>query len=90
MQIRVTKLDIARGVPGNTTSCPIARAIRRTTRRIPIVSGFFFSIPGIFRDRAMPQAARDFIHDFDTGRSVQPLTLNLPIPENLRKPCRKV
>jgi len=70
MWIRVTQLDINRGVKCSTEKCPVARAIRRAVnwnKSVSVGSGSMtFSSPnGQERDASLPERASDFIDSFD-------------------------
>ena len=71
----VTQQDIDKGVKHNHSYCPIGRALRRRAN-IPICVGAYITTlhkgtPGPI-DLSMPEAATQFVHDFDTGLPVKP------------------
>lgn len=75
MRIRVTQLDITRGVTGQPTTCPIARAVKRAynwNREVQVgVSSFSVSPAGDFDGEEsqsfdLPAKAQDFISSFDS------------------------
>lgn len=82
--INVTANDIKYGKPRMTTSCPIARAVKRRT------IGNFYSVGAdtcwINEDIIfLPSEARDFIVKFDRGREVKPFKFTLDVRKELLK-----
>lgn len=76
MWIKVTKLDIKRGVPRSTEYCPIARAARRATGRRNISVGKGSCTLGK-QGYDMPGNAASFIARFDGGFAVKPISFQI-------------
>lgn len=78
MRIEVTQEDIDRGVRDQPCACALALATTRATGRnaaVGTTSIFFDLESGI----SLPLLARNFVRDFDAGRSVRPFSFDLPI-----------
>jgi hypothetical protein len=70
IHVEVTADDIARGLPENSESCPIAVALRRAADGVEVlVFNTFYSARG--ERRSLPEAVRLFVHRFDSGRAVR-------------------
>ena len=76
LTVNVTKQDIKAGIRCNIGRCPIARAVRRASRRRDVaVSGRDVEIRRqAFR---LPVLARNFVLNFDNGDRVAPITFTL-------------
>ena len=76
LTVNVTKQDIKAGIRRNMRRCPIARAVRRTSRRrYVVVGGQHVDIGGqLLR---LPALARDFVRSFDDHQRVVPITFTL-------------
>lgn len=72
MKITVTKEDIKKGKPEQGESCPIARAIRRQTRKKVHVGYICLEINHC--EYTFPQEAQQFVKDFDAGKPVGPFS----------------
>ncbi len=80
IHVAVSEADIAKGVPMNPSSCPIAQAIKRMyPESYPLVGATNFDIrlsPEWGAEREyyqLPAEAETFIHLFDVGKPVQPI-----------------
>jgi hypothetical protein len=81
-KIRVTKSDIRYGEPESVTSCPIALAVMRATRRARVSVDGDEVIIAKPKSRCvcafpMPAKAGDFVSDFDGGEKVRPFSFVL-------------
>lgn len=78
MKITVTKKDIENGFPASCSSCPIALAIRRATRKNILVGSSEIGHPAIgFKDIKLPKKVRLFIERFDQDIPVKPFSFTL-------------
>lgn len=80
MRINVTQDDIDNGV-SSCVWCPVARAVARATEMYVEVTATDIWIghtPLVGRFVDTPEAAADFILQFDTNRKVQPFEFELP------------
>lgn len=81
MQVWVTRDDIERGVPVSGRGCPIARALNRALPRVAYV---YVNSLGITIGRRSEyyqdctDEQRRFILDFDKGRAVDPIMIEIP------------
>lgn len=76
--VDVTQDDIDNGIPGSGSSCPIARAVMRTTDAICVgVDTAILALSTNTDDRYYPMTKRGqrFINYFDDGLPVQPTRL---------------
>lgn len=85
MWIRVTQLDIYRGLRGNPWMCPVARAVDRATGyRYGVAVGStigFTSLNGLRGAlQPTPRRARDFISGFDQRLHVMPFSFQIKTP----------
>ena len=78
-KIEVTEEDIRRGKPQSCCSCPVFRAIARTTGKAVEVLCKSIAL-GKEVEAALPEKARKFIEAFDDGRPVKPFTFTLRLP----------
>jgi len=76
MKIKITKLDIERGIRLNCYNCPIARAIRRCTGKELVGAGYFRIHWGNNGCRT-PIEVLDFMNDFDNGLAAKPFEFEL-------------
>lgn len=79
--VEVTAEDIANGVKGKCTSCPVARALSRAAGE-PWSVAFDYAT----RERDCARAwltpkCRTFIEDFDCGEPVAPFSFTIEVPE---------
>lgn len=75
MKVRVTAEDIAKGKKWHVGKCPIARAIRRRTKRRVKVSALNIEVgKKLYRT---PDEAYWFMARFDMGKKVKAFTLDL-------------
>lgn len=72
--IRVTSSHIANGKPRSYCECPVALAMMECTGET-----WFVTPSRVDRVYALPDVARQFIADFDAGRSVGPFEFELPL-----------
>jgi len=77
--IDVTVGDIVSGTRHSHAACPIALASGRALGRTDISVGRAWMAAGMYRID-LPQVARDFIHEFDMGGEVEPVTFTVTIP----------
>ena len=79
--IDVTARDIAKGVKNDIDQCSVARAARRVFRRSLNVDGFTINIGDGFlseyRELSLPKRARNWIHKFDSGKTVKPFSFKV-------------
>lgn len=78
MIVRVTKLDIKRGSRSQSFNCPVARAIKRSTRR-KVSVGLNTIVVGLNLYET-PAGVYNFINDFDSFHSVKPFEFELLEP----------
>lgn len=80
MDVRVTKEDINKGIPGLSCSCAIARAIKRHTHKIVNVTETYVTIDGKYYFATNYKQVKQFIRNFDnsaTRRFCRPFTIQL-------------
>lgn len=77
--IEVKRRDILLGKRCSSSSCPIAKAIKRTLKQ-PIHVGHFVVHTGE-SEIELPREARDFISWFDNGLKVKPFSFKLMVPK---------
>lgn len=77
--VEVTQDDINKGVCGDPNKCAIARAVRRTVKRMDIdVNGEYIKIEKDDYEMPLNKKAVKFIEDFDDNRrSVKPFSFVL-------------
>jgi hypothetical protein len=89
VHINVTQRDIERGIPGKSSSCPIARAVKRTRwgrSKLTVTVGRFtvraVSL-GAWGASAykLPEDAQNFVSEFDRARDVEPFSFTLEVSE---------
>lgn len=97
LNIEVTQKDIKNGVVESLTCCPIARAVRRATRRAvvevgPTVDVLLPNDPEDLCDQkaiaCLSKTLQTFVERFDTGKPVKPFKARLVFdrnPVNTRK-----
>lgn len=85
MKIEVTQKDIDYGIQGESELCPIARAVKRETKRKNVHVDR--STVEIYRNKSngsnfytLPPKAQTFVRRFDRQESVKPFSFEL---ENL-------
>lgn len=78
MKINIKQIDIDRGTFGDSTNCPIARALKRqfNTKHI-LVTGPYASIRGTHFN--LPTKARQFVQFFDRHFDVSPFSFSIKI-----------
>jgi hypothetical protein len=84
--ISVSADDIARGLPELSDACPIWHAARRTPLRVVHVFSDRVSVRyerGHLCQVRLPQEARWFVGNFDTGHDVKPFEFDLDVPDEL-------
>jgi hypothetical protein len=86
MIIKVTKADIANGIPASPSNCPIALAAWRATHALISVSNSRIEING--RVYVMPGKAKDFVALFDIGFVPDPLSFSVPYEVKFKKGSR--
>jgi hypothetical protein len=80
MRIEVTAEDIRAGQRHDGCRCPIARALQRqvdTDVTVGASLAFWATGAPYQAVSALPPEARQFIYEFDSGRTVYPFTFNL-------------
>lgn len=78
MKVTVTKKDICNGKKYHSSSCPIARAVRRASgQRILSIGTDCFRVGSSGKDNPLPIVARRFIGKFDGGKRVKPFSFVL-------------
>jgi len=81
--ITVTQDDIALGKPGDTKTCPVARAAARALKAAPgdiSVGGFqiiHWPNPDSAEISKLPGRAQAWIASFDRGESVHPIAFDI-------------
>jgi hypothetical protein len=89
IQIQVTAEDIREGTAQECCLCPVARAIARALGREVLWNGDV-SVDGdnvtVYRPSSwdgvdLPDQAKDFIEQFDSGKPVEPFAFALDVPE---------
>ena len=89
VRINVTQGDIAAGLPNNSASCPVARAVNRKLKedyrsKISFSCGIY--IHGVCEAAIeLPKKAYDWWNKFDAGEEVRPFTFTLKLPEEYLK-----
>jgi len=64
--VYVTKEDIKKGIPEETDSCAIARAVKRHTRKVVDVDGEAVTINGKVYTASNQKQFEKFIENFDS------------------------
>lgn len=89
LKINVTEKDIKEGKKDMPNSCPIARAVNRRLNKNSYALIYSNWITFYNRNNSQRQAyervqgeVSTFIHQFDRGKVVKPLTFNLEIPKS--------
>ena len=78
LRFTVTEDDIKNGRPHSYSFCPIALAIKRTTRSLWV--NVYGDVANVSIDRyRTTRSARKFIHRFDTGGSVKSQSFRFPV-----------
>lgn len=80
MKIRVTREDIERGKRTDSCRCPVARAVRRATRKKFVAVGVEDIDVGSQVTVPTPSIVATFIRAFDARRPVQPFAFDLEVP----------
>ncbi len=84
MLITVTTADIANGAKGFASTCPVALALSRETRRYCLVAQDEITVYDESHKASSrmttPELVVAFINNFDGGRVVEPFTFELDIP----------
>jgi hypothetical protein len=81
--ISVTPEDIALGKPGDTKTCPVARAAARALKAVPgeiSVGGFqivYWADPDSADIYNLPGRAQAWIASFDRGETVHPIAFDI-------------
>ncbi len=78
LKVKVLKSDINRGVRDNTTSCPIARSLKRMITGYVCVGSRSVTILGK-PDFPLPEEAQKFVTRFDHNKKVKPFEFELEI-----------
>ena len=78
MIIKVLKEDIRKGKRQNAQYCPIARAIKRKTKRGDVMVDSRRVMFG-WMTFEMPVRAENFIMNFDAGKPVKPFQFELEV-----------
>lgn len=83
LHIEVTQDDIDRGIPRSNCRCPIALAVKRTTkwRAFDVGSTYFYRK---YKITILPESARQFIDRFDDRGNhipVKPFSFDIEIPD---------
>ena len=79
MKIYVTDNDIEQGIPHDTTFCPVALALYRTTGDQDVNVGGFRARSN-HRFYALPKRVQNWIRRFDRGQPVKPFSFVLDSP----------
>jgi hypothetical protein len=88
VKFEVTKIHIKTGLRGSAVECPVRICVKQTIKEklkqethvfVPapdmlIISGVLFWLPN---------KVRDFLMAFDRGQSVEPMTFELDIPNDI-------
>lgn len=87
MKIEVTQQDIDKGICRGPYLCPVARAVKRATRRqkvgvwadeeAPLDKAFKVEIPKDNFYFKVPTKVNNFVQNFDSGNIVKPFTFVL-------------
>lgn len=79
--VRVTKADIKLGIRNSCRKCPVARAVRRRTRRPWIIQDGYNVEYGDWK-LPLPKTATNFIGQFDAsgGAKLKPFTFKIKLP----------
>jgi len=79
-QISVSKEDIQNGERFSSTSCPIAKAIKRKVEWCTVDDECVIieeTPGGKLSQYDLPLIAKEFVNSFDNGRAVKPFTFHL-------------
>lgn len=77
--VYVTETDIESGRKYTLTSCPIAFALSRITRKRISVGARRFREVGMSTDYPLPASAVSFIAAFDLGKEIHPFSFKVNI-----------
>jgi hypothetical protein len=90
MIIKVTKQDIAKGVPGHSDACPVARALKRAGFRAVRAGLFTINAQGR-KTFPTPASLAEFMNNFDAGlaETLEPLTFEIPWRKPVKKATKK-
>jgi len=88
MIVKVTRRHINKGLVGDSEACPIALAVKAVVKRGVKVFvlgdvGIEFTTKDKSYVRKLPKKALAFIGAFDACEAVEPIELNINIPEQL-------
>lgn len=78
LAVEVTKRDIARGERNCGVSCPIALAMKRIGYPCFVGRDEFSELRGDKFSVELPEVAKRFMEDFDSGNVVHPVTFTIP------------
>jgi hypothetical protein len=89
LTINVTKRDILKGTAGMGHTCPVARALNRTSFVRALSGRGFVGVHNLYIERGegpdrvyeLPQLATDFILSFDDDRPVKPSKFEVVLAE---------
>jgi hypothetical protein len=84
LTIEVTQEDIDNGVSKSATSCPLALAFTRKTKRVVRIGSTIQIWGKAYRgawDYLLPRETIEFIEDFDSGKPVKPSKFRLKVSE---------
>lgn len=81
--VEVTQEDIEKGDRQNESSCPVARAVRRTGFPDAQVGAISWkpTLTETYHANPLPKSVRRFIERFDHGKPVSPARFRLAVPE---------
>lgn len=90
IRVTVTKCDIEKGFKGSAFSCPIALALDRKTIHTPHVGFGSVEMRGLYGGEffdyvPLPQKAKDFVKNFDSGKQVKPFRFTLEVKKKFLK-----
>ncbi len=84
IEVEVTNKDIVHGEKGESCYCPIARAIRpRINGDVAVTKSMLYLYVGKKDPLGirLPDKARAFTREFDSGKYVSPFSFSLKIPK---------
>lgn len=79
VMVEVTRDDISYGRTMNSTRCPVALALLRTTGADRVMVRQHYAVIGTFHV-VLPDAVVKFVSEFDFGLQVKPFSFEVPVP----------
>lgn len=92
VKTKITKIDLKKGTPLNSSSCIVARAIKKCLNKncesITVISSQYCLTDKNYDDTEIKfsQKVSKIIADYDAGRPVKPQEIIVNIPKKFLKP----